>query len=79
MEVYFPSTYVDQTELELYDKEQTGANCVGKYTIGLGQTKMGFCTDVEDVNSLCLTAVSRLVQKSGISYADIGRLEVPSL
>ena len=71
MEIYFPSAYVDQTELEAFD----GASA-GKYTIGLGQTKMGFCADNEDVNSLCLTAVSRLVKKSGISYADIGRLEV---
>jgi len=71
MEVYFPSSYVDQRELEQFD----GAS-EGKYTIGLGQTKMGFCSDAEDVNSLCLTAVSRLVEKSHIGYADIGRLEV---
>ena len=71
MEVYFPSNFVDQSELEDYD----GAS-KGKYTLGLGQTRMGFCTDVEDVNSLCLTAVSKLVEKAGISYADIGRLEV---
>ena len=31
----------------------------GKYTIGLGQTKMGFCSDREDINSLCLTVVNR--------------------
>ncbi len=71
MEIYFPPSYVDQSELEAFDGASTG-----KYTIGLGQTKMGFCTDIEDVNSLCLTAVSRLIAKSGVSYADIGRLEV---
>ena len=71
MEIYFPSKYVDQSELETFD----GASS-GKYTIGLGQTRMGFCGDNEDVNSLCLTALSRLVRKSGISYKDIGRLEV---
>ena len=37
---------------------------------------MGFCTDREDVNSLCLTVLDRLVKKSGISYSEIGRLEV---
>jgi hydroxymethylglutaryl-CoA synthase len=37
---------------------------------------MGFCTDREDVNSLCLTVLDRLVKKTGISYSEIGRLEV---
>ena len=72
MEVYFPSQYVEQSELEGYD--QVGS---GKYTIGLGQTKMGFCDDREDINSLCLTAVDRLIQKTpGLTYKNIGRLEV---
>lgn len=71
MEIYFPSAFVEQSELETYDGVSAG-----KYTIGLGQTRMGFCSDNEDVNSLSLTAVSRLVKKSGISYGDIGRLEV---
>lgn len=71
MEIYFPAQYVDQAELEQFDGVSQG-----KYTIGLGQTKMGFCSDNEDVNSLCLTALSRLVKKSDISYKDIGRLEV---
>lgn len=71
MEIYFPSSYVDQSELEDFD----GAS-KGKYTIGLGQTRMGFCSDNEDVNSLCLTALARLVKKSDIAYSDIGRLEV---
>ncbi len=43
-----------QGELEEYDGVSSG-----KYTIGLGQTKMGFCTDREDVHSLCLTVVTR--------------------
>ncbi|TMW42954.1 hypothetical protein DOY81_011967, partial [Sarcophaga bullata] len=45
IEVLFPSQYVDQTELEQFD----GASA-GKYTIGLGQAKMGFCSDREDIN-----------------------------
>lgn len=71
IEIYFPFQYVDQTELEAFD----GASA-GKYTIGLGQSEMGFCTDREDINSLCLTVVQRLVERQGILYADIGRLEV---
>ncbi|KAL4236069.1 Hydroxymethylglutaryl-CoA synthase [Mactra antiquata] len=71
MEVYFPSQYVDQKELESFDGVSAG-----KYTIGLGQDKMGFCSDVEDINSLCLTVVQRLMEKYEISYIDIGRLEV---
>lgn len=71
MEVYFPSQYVDQAELEIFDKVSTG-----KYTIGLGQAKMGFCSDREDINSLCLTVVQKLIEKNDLSYIDIGRLEV---
>uniref|UniRef100_A0A8W8JYK4 Hydroxymethylglutaryl-CoA synthase n=1 Tax=Magallana gigas TaxID=29159 RepID=A0A8W8JYK4_MAGGI len=71
MEVYFPSQYVDQAELEIFDKVSTG-----KYTIGLGQAKMGFCSDREDINSLCLTVVQKLIEKNDLSYNDIGRLEV---
>ena len=71
MEVYFPKTCVNHSELEKFDG--VGA---GKYTIGLGQTHMGFCGDQEDINSLCLTVLKGLVSKSGISYSDIGRLEV---
>ncbi|ALC41505.1 Hmgs [Drosophila busckii] len=71
IEVLFPSQYVDQTELETFD----GASA-GKYTIGLGQAKMGFCSDREDVNSLCLTVVSRLLERHQIKHTQIGRLEV---
>ncbi|CAB4063533.1 E2.3.3.10 [Lepeophtheirus salmonis] len=74
MEIYFPSQYVDQSELEEYDKVSSG-----KYTVGLGQTKMGFCSDTEDVNTLCLTAVDNLIRKTpGIGFENIGRLEVES-
>ena len=71
MEVYFPSQYVDQAELESFDGVSKG-----KYTIGLGQDKMGFCSDREDVNSLCLTVVQSLMEKTATSYMDVGRLEV---
>ncbi|XP_060065137.1 hydroxymethylglutaryl-CoA synthase 1-like isoform X3 [Ylistrum balloti] len=73
IDVYFPSQYVEQAELEQYDGVSTG-----KYTIGLGQDKMGFCTDREDINSLCLTVVERLMHKleGHIGYESIGRVEV---
>ncbi|KAG7268297.1 hypothetical protein CRUP_023092 [Coryphaenoides rupestris] len=50
MEVYFPAQFVDQAELEAFDGVSAG-----KYTVGLGQARMGFCSDREDINSLCLT------------------------
>ena len=71
LEIYFPSQFVEQSELETFD----GAS-VGKYTVGLGQGRMGFCTDREDIHSLCLTVVDRLMDRNGISYSEVGRLEV---
>ena len=71
MEIYFPSQYVDQSELETFTEVSAGKN-----TIGLGQTRLGFCTDREDVASLCLTVVDKLMTRTGTSYANIGRLEV---
>ncbi|XP_055538137.1 uncharacterized protein LOC129725847 [Wyeomyia smithii] len=71
LEVIFPSQYVDQTELEVYDGVSAG-----KYTIGLGQSRMGFCSDREDVNSLCLTVANNLLERHQISHSRIGRLEV---
>lgn len=71
IEIIFPSQYVDQTELETFD----GASA-GKYTIGLGQNRMGFCTDLEDINSLCLTVVSNILKRNNLEYSSIGHLEV---
>jgi len=71
MDIYFPAQYVDQSELELHDGVSQG-----KYTIGLGQTRMGFCTDREDINSLCLSVVNRLLEKTGTDPKKIGRMEV---
>ncbi|KAF2115784.1 hydroxymethylglutaryl-coenzyme A synthase C terminal-domain-containing protein [Lophiotrema nucula] len=71
IELYFPSQCVDQAELEKFDGVSTG-----KYTIGLGQTKMSFCDDREDIYSLALTTVSSLLKKYNIDPKTIGRLEV---
>lgn len=58
IEVYTPSTYISQQDLE----EHSGASA-GKYTLGLGQEGLGFCGDAEDVNSLALTVVQSLLEK----------------
>ncbi|CRK91908.1 CLUMA_CG005528, isoform A [Clunio marinus] len=71
IELVFPSLFVDQTELEQFDGVSAG-----KYTVGLGQDRMGFCTDREDINSLCLTVVSNLMKRYDVKPKDIGRLEV---
>ncbi|KAG3281176.1 3-hydroxy-3-methylglutaryl-CoA synthase 2, transcript variant X2 [Ictidomys tridecemlineatus] len=71
MEVYFPAQYVDQTELEKYNNVEAG-----KYTVGLGQTHMGFCSVQEDINSLCLTVVQRLMERTQLPWDAVGRLEV---
>ncbi|KAF8462972.1 hydroxymethylglutaryl-coenzyme A synthase C terminal-domain-containing protein [Kalaharituber pfeilii] len=71
LEIYFPSQCVDQAKLEEFDGVSAG-----KYTIGLGQTKMSFCDDREDIYSLALTAVHNLLEKNNIDPITIGRLEV---
>lgn len=71
IEVYIPQNYVDQAELEQFDNIPQG-----KYTIGLGQTNMGFVSDREDIYSLSLTVTSRLLQNYNIDVNSIGRLEV---
>ena len=58
MEVYTPSAYITQGDLE----EHSGVS-KGKYTIGLGQEGIGICGDAEDVNSLALTVVHSLLEK----------------
>ena len=42
IELYFPAQCVDQADLEKFDGVSQG-----KYTIGLGQTRMSFCDDRE--------------------------------
>ncbi|KAM0689128.1 hypothetical protein Q7P36_011205 [Cladosporium allicinum] len=71
IELYVPSQCVDQAELEKFDGVSQG-----KYTIGLGQTKMSFCDDREDIYSIALTTVSSLLKKYEIDPKSIGRLEV---
>ena len=70
IDVYFPSTYVSQEDLEIQN------NCKGKYVIGLGQDNMAFCNDREDINSISLTVVNNLLTKYSIPHNQIGRLEI---
>jgi len=53
MDMYFPRHYVAQPELE-----KANGVSAGKYTIGLGQSKMAFCTDREDIYSVCLSGTN---------------------
>nr|APU50934.1 3-hydroxy-3-methylglutaryl coenzyme A synthase [Phlomoides umbrosa] len=73
MEIYFPPTCMQQESLEAHDGVSKG-----KYTIGLGQDCLAFCTEVEDVISMSLTAVTSLLEKYEIDPKQIGRLEVGS-
>ncbi|CAK6439332.1 unnamed protein product [Pipistrellus nathusii] len=71
LEVYFPAQYVDQTDLEKFNNVEAG-----RYTVGLGQTRMGFCSVKEDINSLCLTVVQQLMERTKLPWDAVGRLEV---
>ncbi|KAL4945020.1 hypothetical protein BDV06DRAFT_185807 [Aspergillus oleicola] len=71
IEVYFPRQCLDQTDLEKHDGVSEG-----KYTIGLGQTKMSFCDDREDIYSIALTTLSSLMKKYNVDPNSVGRLEV---
>jgi len=71
VECYFPAQYVCQEKLEAFDQVSKG-----KYTIGLGQTKMGFCVDYEDINSICLTVLNNLMEKNNVTLEQVGRIDV---
>uniref|UniRef100_A0A061QR13 Hydroxymethylglutaryl-CoA synthase n=1 Tax=Tetraselmis sp. GSL018 TaxID=582737 RepID=A0A061QR13_9CHLO len=70
IEVYFPFSKVDQTDLERYD----GVD--GKYTIGLGQTSLSMCCEQEDVVSMSLTVASSLLKKYSVEKSEIGRIDI---
>ena len=70
-EFYVPGRFVSQARLEAFDKVSAG-----KYTVGLGQQQMAFVDDREDVNSIALTAVARLLERYKIDPRAVGRLDV---
>jgi len=70
-ECYFPQTYVSQADMENFDGIPSG-----KYQIGLGQKNMAYVGPQEDINSMMLSALTRLMENYDLDYKDIGRLEV---
>ncbi|CAG8514406.1 768_t:CDS:2 [Racocetra fulgida] len=61
VEIYFPKRFIDQAELEQFDGVSTG-----RYTIGLGQTRMGFCDDREvDKSKSVKSVLMQLFAESG--------------
>lgn len=56
MDVFFPKRAISQPDLEKFDQVPTG-----KYTIGLGQERMAYCDDREDINSFLLTGTYKLL------------------
>jgi 3-hydroxy-3-methylglutaryl CoA synthase len=50
-----PYCFLDPNSILRWLSVEKSDGCIGKYTIGLGQHKMAFCTEREDVHSLCLT------------------------
>ncbi|CCK72099.1 hydroxymethylglutaryl-CoA synthase KNAG_0J00160 [Huiozyma naganishii CBS 8797] len=71
LEIYIPSQCVNQADLEKFDGVSQG-----KYTIGLGQTNMSFVNDREDIYSMSLTVLSRLMKNYNVDPKQVGRLEV---
>lgn len=70
-DVYFPKTSVRQQDLETHSGVPQG-----KFTIGLGQQNMSYVSELEDINSIMMTAVQNLLEKYDIDPMQIGRLEV---
>ena len=80
LEVYFPKTYISQDKLEDRDLEILGEDkrqsIKGKYTQGLGQINLAFCTDHEDTVSIAMNAITQLFDKYNFTPDMFGRLEV---
>lgn len=71
LDVYFPQRCVEQKDLEVAD-----GVAEGKYRIGLGQERMAYVGDREDINSIIMSACSNLLSKYNISPDQVGRVEV---
>lgn len=70
IEAYIPKYAITQKNMEIHD------NQINKYTKGLKQEAIGFVDENEDVVSMCLTLVNRMMNKYNIPWDKIGRLEV---
>ena len=72
LEVYTPRLCGSAAELK------RAHGCVGKYAEGLLMRQYATCDEDEDVVTMALTVVSRLVEAHGLRYEDIGMLQVGS-
>ena len=61
LEVYLPKLYVSQPDFEKAKKIPKG-----KVTLGLGQLEMSFVSHLEDVNSMALSVLRKLLQRTKI-------------
>ena len=50
----------------------------GKYTVGLMMREWAACDEDEDVVSMALTAVRRLMERHSVRHEDVGMLQVGS-
>ena len=72
LEIYTPRHVIDAAELE------AAHDVPGKYTEGLMMREWSACDEDEDVVTMALTAVRRLVERCGVRWEDIGMLQVGS-
>lgn len=70
IEVYLPRLIVDQAGFEAYSQTPQG-----KYTIGLGMTTTTLVGPLEDVNSMALTVLRKLLTRTKIDPKKIGKIE----
>ena len=72
LEVYTPRHCARAAELE------AAHGVAGKYTEGLLMREWAACDEDEDVASMALTAVRRLVEGRGVRWEDVGMVQVGS-
>ena len=67
---YCPNHCIRASDLEVFHSSK------GQYTIGRGQENITFCSDDEDAVSMAMSVLIRLMERCGLNYNEIGRLEV---
>ena len=72
LEVYVPRHCTSAADLERAHKVE------GKYTVGLMMREWAACDEDEDVVSMALTVVRRLIERHSVRHLDIGMLQVSS-
>ena len=69
-ELYIPKLYIDQKDFEISKNISRG-----KITIGLSQKQMSFVSHLEDVNSIALSVLRKLLTRTKIPEKQISKLE----